>query len=227
MRISRFLFAALFAANALAPTIVRSTEGEPAEYIVNSQVISDEVVEGGASDCLDGNFLDGGSGSSGGLDSSGGLADSGRLGGGLASGRLANGRLANGRLANGRIAGRLAGATSYIGDLVRGNRPGDGVCVPRTYGYPDLFYNFYTQGNCNQTNAQMYVAPVPVPPNVGHTFYTYQPFMPHEMLYWHKDRYHNYYDGGRGMNHTKVNYYAPPVRQTASTIYWNYLRIPR
>ncbi len=118
------------------------------------------------------------------------------------------------------------GGTSTGGTFV-GDLGGIAGCLPRTYGYPDLFYNYYTQGNCNSTNAQMYIAPVPVPPNVGHTFYTYQPFMPHEMLYWHKDRFHNYYDGGRGMNHTKVHYYAPPVRQAASNVYWNYLRIPR
>ena len=100
-------------------------------------------------------------------------------------------------------------------------------CVGRTYGSPDLFYNYYTQGNCNQTNAQMYLSPVPVPANVGHTFYTYQPFNPHEMLYWHKDRYHNYYDCGRGMNRTRAMYYSPPVRQAISNVYWNYLRLPR
>ena len=97
----------------------------------------------------------------------------------------------------------------------------------RVYGQPDLFYNYYTQGYANTVNAQMYVAPLPVPPYVGHTFYTYQPFMPHEMLYWHKDRFHNYYDGGRGLNRTRATYYGPPVRQSASNFYWNVLRIPR
>ena len=181
MRIHRFLFTALLTVNAFA-AVGRADEVQPAEFVVNQQVIRDVAI--------------------------------------------GNGALA-GRLASGRVAGRIASAASYVGDLARGARPGEVGCVPRTYGYPDLFYNFYTQGNCNQTNAQMYVAPVPVPPNVGHTFYTYQPFMPHEMLYWHTDRFHNYYDGGRGMNHTKVHYYAPPVKQAVSNLYWNYLRIPR
>ena len=118
--------------------------------------------------------------------------------------------------------------SSYIGDLARCGHAGDmASCQPRTYGYPELFYNYYTQGNCNSTNAQMYISPIPVPPNVGHTYITYQPFMAHEMLYQHKDRFHNYYDGGRGMNHTKVHYFAPPVRTAASNVYWNYLRLPR
>lgn len=105
--------------------------------------------------------------------------------------------------------------------------PGGMTGVGRGYGQPDLFYNYYTQGYANQTNAQMYVSPQPVPPNVGHTYLTYQPFYPHESLYWHKNRFHNYYDNGRGMNRTRATYYSPPVRQAVSNLYWNYLRLPR
>jgi len=117
--------------------------------------------------------------------------------------------------------GGLRGA--FIGDL----SPIEAGCQPRKYGQPDLFYNYYTQGNCNAANAQMYLSPLPVPANVGHTFYTYQPFYPHHMLYWHKDRYHNYYDNGRGLNRTKATYYAPPLRTAWSNLYWNKIRIPR
>ena len=122
------------------------------------------------------------------------------------------------------------GGTTMVGD---GTYVGDEVVVGgsmmggRTYGQPDLFYNYYTQGMANQANAQMYLSPVPVPPNVGHTFYTYQPLYPHELLYWHKDRYHNYYDNGRGLNRTRINYGGNPIHQAASNIYWNYLRLPR
>jgi hypothetical protein len=118
----------------------------------------------------------------------------------------------------------VGGTTEFVGDIASGSVVGG---IPRTYGYPDLFYNNYTQGSSNATNAQMYVSPVPTPPFVGHTFITYQPFLPEEMLYWHTNRYHNYYDGGRGMNHTKIHYYGPPVRTGVSNLYWNYLRIPR
>ncbi len=75
-----------------------------------------------------------------------------------------------------------------------------------------LFANQYTQGGANQSTAAMYVAPVPVPPWVGHTYYTYQPLYPHEMMYLHAHRYHSYYDGGRGLNRTGAYYYVPPVR---------------
>jgi len=134
-----------------------------------------------------------------------------------------------GSSAGGVVMGTGVDGISFVGDMTSGSELGNltAGCVPRTYGYPDLFYNNYTQGNCNATNAQMYVSPVPTPPHVGHTFLTYQPLYPEEMLYWHKNRYHNYYDGGRGMNHTKVTYFGPPVRTAWSNLYWNKLRIPR
>ena len=132
------------------------------------------------------------------------------------------------------LATTSAQANNFVGDLPCESCVSDGETVTlgggaggRSYGQPDLFYNYYTQGYSNQLNAQMYLSPGPIPPNGGHTFYTYQPFYPHEMLYWHKDKYHRYYDNGRGMNRTRATYYAPPVRQAFSNVYWNYLRLPR
>lgn len=71
----------------------------------------------------------------------------------------------------------------------------------------DLFYNFYVGPECGGVGAQMYIAPHPVPANVGHTYYTYQPFMPHELLYKHKRVYHRYYNQGRGFTRTSVRWY--------------------
>jgi hypothetical protein len=131
---------------------------------------------------------------------------------------------------------QLASAQEYIvssqvvsdeavgGETVGGEMVGGGS---RTYGHPHLFYNAYTHGYSNAVNAQMYVAPLPVPHNVGHTFMTYQPLQPEHYLYWHKDRYHNHYDGGRGLNRTRAVYYAPPVKTTVQNVYWNWLRLPR
>ncbi len=121
----------------------------------------------------------------------------------------------------------VSGNSQYAGDVASSDGYVVGGGIQRQYGTPDLFYNNYTQGNANRANAQMYISPVPVPPNVGHTFLTYQPFYPQEMLYAHKDRYHNYYDNGRGMNRTRATYWYPPVKQAASNVYWNYLRLPR
>ena len=208
MRNTRFLWATLVAANVLSISAASSADVEPVDYIINSQVISDEV---------SGTYPSGEH-----SDSDQSVVESGTCKPGSASSAGTNG-------GPGGTRGQLAGVRSFVGDLRQGGFAGDVAsgCVPRTYGHPDLFYNYYTQGNCNAANAQMYISPVPTPPNVGHTFYTYQPFMPHEMLYWHKDRYHNYYDGGRGTNRTKVHYFGPPVRQAASNLYWNHIRIPR
>jgi len=125
-----------------------------------------------------------------------------------------------GGCANGDCGGAGAGSGA-------GGGGGAGGYQAREYGQPDLFYNFYTQGGANSANAQMYTSPVPVPPHVGQTFLTYQPFHPHEMLYKHTDKFHNYYDGGRGMNRTRVQYSYPPVKTAVSNFYWNVLRIPR
>ena len=71
----------------------------------------------------------------------------------------------------------------------------------------DLFYNYYAApGPYNGAAAEMYVAPRPVPPHVGHTFYTYQPLYPHEYMYTHHRTYHRYYNGGQGLNRTHVTY---------------------
>ena len=76
------------------------------------------------------------------------------------------------------------------------------VCRAPEYGRPDLFYNFYVGPDCGSVGAQMYLAPRPVPAYVGHTYYTYQPFMPHELLYKHARTYHRYYNEGRGLTRT-------------------------
>lgn len=91
---------------------------------------------------------------------------------------------------------------------------------------PQLFANQYTQGMANQATAQMYVAPVPVPQWVGHTYYTYQPLYPHELMHKHRHRYHSYYDSGRGLNRTSVRYYSPRVRSMMGSM-WNSLSLPR
>ncbi|NLF07429.1 MAG: hypothetical protein GX594_05550 [Pirellulaceae bacterium] len=50
----------------------------------------------------------------------------------------------------------------------------------------DLFYNYYSPAvGYESVGARMYPCPRPVPPRVGHTYFTYQPLMPHEFLYRH------------------------------------------
>jgi hypothetical protein len=70
----------------------------------------------------------------------------------------------------------------------------------------DLFYNYYAQpGPFYNTPGKMYVSPLPVPANVGHTYTTYQPYMPHEYLYRHKRAYYTY-NPGAGWTRTNVRY---------------------
>ncbi len=80
-------------------------------------------------------------------------------------------------------------------------------CREYQYGNPDLFYNFYVPPTCGGVGAEIYIAPLPVPAHVGHTYYTYQPLMPHEMLYQHHRSYHRYYNEGRGLTRTSVHWW--------------------
>lgn len=204
------------------------------EVVVNSRVVSD-VVTSSTGDNYVGDMSMSASGCNGGNCSGGNCS-----GGNCGSGNCSGGNCGNGSCGGGAFGSCGDGARGSCGDgacgcgkglfgscKMCGKDSGGGGCYPRQYGRPDLFYNFYTQGNCNRANAQMYMSPLPTPPNVGHTFFTYQPFYPHEMLYHHKDRFHNYYDNGRGMNRTKAVYSSPPLRQAMSNIYWNILRLPR
>jgi hypothetical protein len=84
-------------------------------------------------------------------------------------------------------------------------------CRPRTYGQPDLFYNYYVPATCGGVPAAMYIAPRPVPAWVGYTYYTYQPVMPNELLYQHNRTYFRYYDEGRGLTRTHVSWDRPPL----------------
>jgi hypothetical protein len=84
-----------------------------------------------------------------------------------------------------------------------------GQCQYRFYGQPDLFYNYYAWPQCSGWGAELYLSPRPVPPHVGHTYYTYQPLYPHEFLYEHHRTYHRYYNGGQGLNRTSVIWYSP------------------
>ena len=93
-------------------------------------------------------------------------------------------------------------------------------------GTQPLFDNYFTHGNANAAEAALYMSPIGVPGWVGHTYNTYQPFYPHQFLYQHHDRYHSYYDGGRGLNRTHASYNAPPVRTAGKRVY-KMFEIPR
>ena len=83
--------------------------------------------------------------------------------------------------------------------------------APQPSGRPDLFYTYYVPGGPGGVPAAMYLAPRPVPPLVGHTYFTYQPLMPHEYMYQHQRRYYRYYDCGTGLTRTRVRYMRTPI----------------
>ena len=89
----------------------------------------------------------------------------------------------------------------------------NGNCQYRFYGAPDLFYNYYAWPSCTGLGAELYLSPRPVPPHVGHTYITYQPLYPHEFLYTHHRTYHQYYNGGQGLNRTSVHWHWSPFGQ--------------
>lgn len=133
------------------------------------------------------------------------------------------GQVVSGEVVGGEVVGGNCDTGVGGGGLIARLRARcqSGECVPQTYGNPDLFYNFWVAPGCNAegggaaptpnpVGAQLYVAPHPVPAYVGHTFYTYQPLMPHEMLYPHKRYYHRHYDEGRGYNRTAVKWSRSP-----------------
>jgi len=112
---------------------------------------------------------------------------------------------------------------SYVTDMCYA----DGTpCRQWEYGDPALFYNFYVPNNCGGVPAQLYIAPRPVPPRVGHTYITYQPLMPHEFTYPHHRTYRKYYDCGRGMTRTSVHWYSAPVLSVVKGVR-NAVRIAR
>jgi len=70
----------------------------------------------------------------------------------------------------------------------------------------DLFYNFYVGGGPSGAYpAQMYLSPRPTPALVGHTYITYQPFLPHEFMYHHRRSYTRVHHPG-GTTRTRIWY---------------------
>ena len=76
-------------------------------------------------------------------------------------------------------------------------------------GYPvaqqDLFYNYYAGNVGCGVPAQLYLCPQPTPALVGHTYYTYKPLLPHEMLYKHDRTYFRINPDGTGVK-TKIRW---------------------
>lgn len=60
----------------------------------------------------------------------------------------------------------------------------------------NLFSQYATPNGPSMTTAGMYPAPHYSPQLGAQSYYTYQPLMPHEMMYQHSRNYYNYYNSG-------------------------------
>lgn len=109
----------------------------------------------------------------------------------------------------------VAATASAQDPLPMGSSVGaDGGAMVGYAGDRGLFQQYYPNGAGSP--AGLYPAPLPVPTNVGHVYYTYQPFYPHEMMYAHKRTYYTPYAGpssfyqghsqGYGLNKTTVTW---------------------
>ncbi len=92
-------------------------------------------------------------------------------------------------------------SAAYAGDLLHG------VDDSRIVYSNHMFNNYYAGPSCcaGGIPAQLYVSPLPTPPLVGHTYITYQPLLPHEMMYRHRRTYFRS-NGPGGWSHTRVRY---------------------
>ncbi|QDU95037.1 hypothetical protein [Lignipirellula cremea] len=101
------------------------------------------------------------------------------------------------------------GNSSAAPDTLEGTAASDAAPLPQMMPRPtpELFYNYYAQPWMGGVPAAMYVSPLPVPEHVGHTYYTYQPFLPHEWMYPHYRDYYNYHTmyQGNGIGYDSYN----------------------
>lgn len=112
-------------------------------------------------------------------------------------------------------------------DIWRGHRQGwgwggghgGGCCGGGYGGYggtgAGLFSNYYApQGSGEGVATDMYPAPHDTPHPAIQTYYTYQPWLPHEHMYNHNRSYLRYYNGGMGRNLTNVTWGGSQIQRT-------------
>ena len=92
--------------------------------------------------------------------------------------------------------------------------PGYGCRGYGSYYNPDLFYNFYTPPTqCGGMTAGMYTAPHNVPAPAVQTYFTYQPFLPHEFMYTHHRKYTRWHSQGMGKTTTNIHWHTSDRRR--------------
>ncbi|MCA9269683.1 MAG: hypothetical protein KDA41_14480 [Planctomycetales bacterium] len=123
----------------------------------------------------------------------------------------AHGRLACGHHGHGMGYYACGGAAAVHRGYVGSVNAGDGY-------YPDLFYNYYApQSAAGGVPTDMYPAPHYTPWPAIQTYYTYQLWLPHELMYEHHRTYLRQYNGGNGYTKTRVTYGGSPLRKLFET----------
>jgi hypothetical protein len=97
-----------------------------------------------------------------------------------------------------------------------------GNSMAQSSGTENLYSQYYTQPGVSIAHAEMYPAPHPVPAHVGHSYYTYQPLMPHEMMYTHSRNYYNFYASPSSFycNMCGGPTYQPGYGMTKTSVRW-------
>jgi hypothetical protein len=119
----------------------------------------------------------------------------------------------------------------FVAQTAQANNGWDGRRVVSRQRPNDLFYDYYVGPQPSGAAAGMYVSPQPVPPAMGHTYTTYQPFMPHEYMYQHHRSYWTH-NPGNGWTRTKVRYHAGGNKLQAASFglwddtFWGHLKNP-
>ncbi len=100
--------------------------------------------------------------------------------------------------------------TYYDGDYVdeSGYGPVEEIqgAAPAYAVHPALAHGHYVPGGCGGVPAAMYPAPRPIAVVPGSVYYTYEPYLPHELMYRHYSVYTNRYrtnDYGGLLSHPK------------------------
>jgi hypothetical protein len=110
------------------------------------------------------------------------------------------------------VVGSASSAEAQCPNCGNGRRGGLGIgdCSRHYQGADtsDLFKQYYADpGRCGLVGAELYPSPLPVPPNVGYTYYTYQPMYPHMWM----DPHVTATRGSLTISHTGIGQRLPHV----------------
>jgi len=124
----------------------------------------------------------------------------------------------------GNVAGSNLSRPCFCGNNIGGSNQG---CLSSDGYQTDLFHNYYVAPDCgDQYTAVMYYAPYPTPTVAGRVYYTYQPFLPHQLMYHHSRVYKRSYNGNQGLNRTIASHHSTAWYTGKNVVHW-LTKLPR